>query len=252
METYFEKIEAYYLGLLDEKEKEAFESELSASAELRQELKIYKHSRQAINQIIANDLKKELDGWWEEEHGGKKKMTVFRKLLSNKAAIAASVAILLSVFAWLIYRNLDPSISPEQFALNQFSDIVVDTQKSIDTSVINPLDPGVRAYLSEDYIRAEQLFNSIRTESPFFQKSQLYLAYIFLMKKDWVAAAEKFNSLALLPNAAYKDESEWYHLLSIVMGGGSQIEIQSLLKNITSNKTHQFYQEALQLNEILG
>ena len=183
-------------------------------------------------------------------HSDESKSSFWTILKGNKLAIAAAILFILVGLAWLFFRNTEPDITPQQFAQNQFSEIEIDLTRNLEDSIANILKEGELAYLNQQFDVAKKKLSEIPPENPFYQKAQLYLGYTFIKENDWNKAIDKFENLSIIEDAAYKEEAEWFDLLSTIMSTPSSNEILNKINRILSNENHLFYKEALELKKL--
>ncbi len=201
----FERIEAFIHNKLPEKDREVFEKELETNANLRKEVDIQLQTMLAVE---AGGMKNRLDAIHQK--------LISKAYLNIWVAVAASVAILITVGFWLINMpgktdklfaanvTIDPGLPVPMSATDNYTfyDAMVDyksekydlaigkwttlLQLNTENDTLNYY-MGAALFNAEKYEQAITYFEQVSKleESFFYGKSEWYLALCFLKMKEF-------------------------------------------------------------------
>jgi len=232
-----ELIENYYEGKLSDAEKTAFETRLVIDSDFKEEFDLYKNIVAGIKENGAANLKAKLklvDDELDNE-------PLVLKLETNKTslvkylAIAASVILIISLG---VYWNLsDKSNLPElaiayyekekglpnemSVSKGQLSDVIASYKNGDYVTTKNKLNDllknkntndtlnyflGITSYELKDYSAALASFNTINSESVYYDKAQYRLVLIELVANDKQKALHKIDECLANKNHLYYDK----------------------------------------------
>ncbi|HEY9115888.1 MAG TPA: hypothetical protein VIN10_14410 [Bacteroidales bacterium] len=208
----FERIEAYILKKMPEKERKEFEKEILSNAGLKKEIEI---QREMMLAVEAGEMKNRLDSIHQK--------VTERKSITRWLAVAASIIIFISVGYWMLNKpdkaerlfaanmTVDPGLPVPMSATNNyvFYDAMVDYKSGKYEVAIskwepllaqNPENDTLNYFVGAAFFNQEKFEQSIpyyekvagQSESSFAGKSEWYLALDFLKLKDF----ERLNKLA--------------------------------------------------------
>lgn len=217
----FERIEAYLLNKLPEKERFTFREEMSGKPALKQEVEI---QRELMLAVETGEMKNRLN-------------TIHQKVISKISltrwlAVAASVTILVAVGIWMINKpdkteqlfaanlTIEPGLPVPMSATNNydFYDAMVDYKSGKYELAISKWEPilnanpgndtliyfvGVAKFNLENYQEAIPYFEKVTqlNTSSFYSKGEWYLALSYLIQKDF----DGLKSLASESQSDYAD-----------------------------------------------
>ncbi len=101
--TYFDRIEDYLSGSMNEAEKIAFEAELKQNEELAAEFEQQQLAWKAMHLLAVDEMRHKLKGWIAEEALAEKtqpKVVQMRRPIARILSIAASVLLLICAGTW--------------------------------------------------------------------------------------------------------------------------------------------------------
>jgi tetratricopeptide (TPR) repeat protein len=98
----FDRIDRYCKNLMDQDEKENFESDLKNSAELVEELEVFKASRIIVHAIKENELKEKMKLWNEEI---KIKKMYKQRLLKISASLLFLIILGIAAYLFNYHKN---------------------------------------------------------------------------------------------------------------------------------------------------
>ena len=236
MEDY-SKIEAYLNNELSIDERQAFEAQLVADEDLRNELNIYKDM---VGGVRTAGLKADLERL-RAEHQSSSETTsarVFSLTSIRTLAIAASVAVLVGFFLFNSGGGSDP------FSSVYYKDAGLPTAMGEENS---ELLRAMVDYKNEAYDSAIPILNSI-CEVGEDQRACYFLAQCHLNIENFEIAKSTFLSVIESEiELKYMEASEWYLTYTLYRLGDEAYEQR--LEDIKSNPSHRFYDEAKQVND---
>lgn len=198
------EIERYLGGDMTEEEKQGFETELSANAELRGLLETYRtidlemRNAQKYSEQ-ENALRKTLEGlnktyFFEGAAlGTPAPIVAMNKTRSFlKVAIAAAAAVLLILSAYfLLLDKSDVTGLANQYVKSELSHLSQTMDGARDS-----LQQGIAAYNSKDYAKAIGLFEAVYEAHPDNSDALRYAGTAYLVTRQYDKAMERFDALA--------------------------------------------------------
>ncbi len=252
MEKLYENIENYLLDKLPKKERQSFEERLGQETGLQEEVDAFRIARDVVENNISDQLRSDFTAWDKEETQVPKqeaKITTMRPRRWRSIAIAASVALFLSVFmSWYTINTNDSNT----LAMNTYEDMVaLNSNRSSSSDVETALNTGKTAMVNKNYSKAIEQFKGITKDSDSYLDAQFNLAAVYFATDQLDEAQTTLQPL--LTSDIIKEKAEWLQVLILLKEGKkSTPEFQEALENIAADDNHTFSREALELQEKLG
>ena len=253
-EQILNKIEAYLNGDLSSSEEQQFDTEIAQNPKLAKAIDNYSIANDAIEILIEDNLRKELEQLKAEEASAgkvvsinKNRHQIKRRSLRSYMAIAASLAILLGFFSvqWAGNNYSNEALMEEVYGYK-----MPNVRAANNTP--HPFAEGLKAYQAQDFSKASQFFEGIAADDSRYSEAQFYLGHTLYQGKNYMTSAAKFKQVVTANDVRFVENAEWYQLLSLLAAGDRSKEFQSLLSQIANDKNHTFNNKAMQLQTKLG
>jgi tetratricopeptide (TPR) repeat protein len=247
----FDRIEDYLFGQLNETDKKTFHNELSESEKLSSDLDLHKMEHRAMELLVRQDLKANLDSWKEERVGtgqlGAKMVSLSARRRLLQYAAAACALIVAGFFVWILVGKEDSDMA---LASRYFDETSI-TNRSSDQDLPAKLVPALRELQKKDYDQAISLLANI-TDSNFINSVKLLQGEAYFLNKDYEHAITSFQWV-IQQGAPILDvhEAEWRLTLTYLAMGDKGQAFKSLLDRISSDKEHSHFPQASALKKVL-
>jgi hypothetical protein len=232
-----ELIETYFEGKLSDADKTAFETRLIIDSDFKEEVELYKNIVAGIKENGASNLKAKLKLVDEELDSEPAiiKLESRKSSLVKYIAIAASVVLVISLSLYwslsnksnlpelaIVYYEKEKGLPNEMsVSENQLSDVMIsykngdyfttksklnDLLKNKNTNDTLNYFLGITSYELKDYSAALASFNTINSESVYYDKAQYRLVLIELVANDKQKALHKIDECLANKNHLYYDK----------------------------------------------
>lgn len=219
--------------VLSDEETKLYTSLLQSDEEFKQSVDFYKQLKAPLKLVERDKLKEKLVSL--ESNQVKQKST----RLYYIAPIAASLALLISAF--LFWDNSSNSLELANEFNQAYPSIIAPITKG-NSNATSALDEAMTSYQNKQYNLAIDLFNKVDNQS---DTLQFYKASALMQLTSYAGANELLGDLSN-KNGRFQQPAEWYLALNYILQDKSA-EAIVLLKQITSDKEHPYYSEALSL-----
>jgi len=258
----FDKIEAYLAG-------EMSEAEAKADSTLAEDIEVHQIAHNAMEILVEDDLRNQFKAWQSEETTAAPSSATESKVVSMspkatsrtarttsqpakrrslfpRLAAAASVALLLGFFTFQ-YSNNSSSID------GSYTEYMMPTSvRSADGAATTPLATGLEAYAATDYAKAIEVYKTIPTTNERYNEAQYYLAHSYYKNNNFSEAIAQFGKVTKAGDARYKEQAEWYQLLSFVANKQQDASFDALLNKLLTDGKHSYHAKAQELNSDLN
>lgn len=236
-----ERIDRYLRGELPEADKNAFEAELSQSADLAAELALQKDMEQFLRkQDRRAALKGQLENMGSEffQNTTPKETGRIVPLRRNQTmrwviGLAATIALVLVARFLLFQPDLYEQYGQHPpLAMIEKSNAAQDNLAAMES-----------AFNQKDYTKALPLLQTYVQEKPEDIQAQLYLGICLLETGEYTAARELFTSISK-GESSFVDYGQWYLALSYLKEG-NKTECRKVLQQVPAES--EFAQKAQDL-----
>lgn len=247
----FDRIEDYLFGQFNEIEKRAFDIELSESGKLSSDLELHIMEHRAMELLVRQNLKANLDSWKEErvdtgQLGAKVvSLSARRRLIQYAAAACALLIAGFFVWIWAGKGGSDMALA------SQYFDETSITNRSGVQDLPEELVPALQKLQNKDYDQAISLLGNI-ADSSFVNSVKLLQGEAYFLSKDYEHAITSFQWV-VQQGAPILDvhEAEWRLTLTYLAMGDKGPAFKSLLDRISSDKEHSHFPQASALKKAL-
>lgn len=247
-----EKIEKYVNGEMSASEEKAFDAAIEQDATLATAVDNFGVANDAIELLIEDNLRTELDNLRAEESAesannvvsiNKSKPVARMRSLRRYLAMAASVALLLGFFGmnWAGSNYSDAALGEGIYSGYDMPNV------RSGGNTLHPFSEGITAYNAGDYAKAIPFFQGIVVDDPRYAEAQFYLGHALLKNKDFSSAATQFKKVQTLNDVRYTENAEWYQIVAQLSAEQTNDEFYTLLNKITNDSNHTFNSQAVDL-----
>ncbi len=254
-------IEAYLGGNLNDSATQAFAARIEEDEDLANTVAAYEVGEDAVEMLIENNLRAELKQLQSESTAAKvvpmatkeRKLTVAtkqpakRRSLFSSLAAAASVALLLGFFTFQYSATSTNSLLAEHGTF-----VMPEENRSGDKAVEHPLAMGMKAQKNGDYSTAINFYKNIPADNARYNEAQSLLAHSYYENKAYPEAISQFGQVVAAGDIRYKERAEFYQLLSYVANDQQDTNFEALMNALLSDETHNYHQQAKDLNSDLS
>lgn len=253
-------IEAYVGGTLNDSATQAFEARMEEDADLANTVEAYGVGEDAVEMLIENNLRAELKQLQSESSAAKvvpmapkerklrvaTKQPAKRRNLFSSLAAAASVALLLGFFTFQNFPSTDALL------VEHSTFVMPEANRSGDETVVHPLTIGMEAQKKGDYTTAIDFYKNIPADNTRYSEAQFFLGHTYYEKGAYSEAIDQFGKVAAAGDIRYKEQAEFYQLLSYVANGQEDADFDKLMNKIIADEGHDAHEKAKDLNSGLN
>lgn len=250
-DKWFEKIEDYLNGKMDNEEKALFEKALASDKELASVFNVYRtiESDMQANEnerfdLNKNALKQSLEAlnekYFESEQDESLQPVKTFNLYRFLTTIAASVMVVL--VAYFIVSQVVQS--PQNLARRYIGAHLMELQgQQLDASQ-DSLEIGIQAYNNEDYEKALICFQDVYKRNPGITEAKKNIGLVYLATKQYDKAIVEFDQLIAMPEL-YTNPGRFLKALTLMRRNkkGDKEEARQLLEQVVREKS-EGYEEA--------
>jgi len=247
-----DKIEKYLNGDMTPQDEAQFDAEIEQNPELAAAVDNFGVANDAIEVLIEDNLRAELNNLKAEESGNqasnvvsinKNKPVAKMRSLRSYLAAAASVALLLGFFGmnWAGNNYSNTALGEEMYSGYDLPNV------RSGNNTVHPFSEGLTAFQNKNYDQAVEFFKGIVVDDPRYPEAQFYLGHALLESKNFGEAATQFEKVAGLEDVRYTESAEWYQIIAQLSLGETNNNFDTLLTKITTDKDHTFNKQATEL-----
>lgn len=237
-----ELIEKYLHGKLDAPELESFENRLKADQTFAEEVNDYKGIIVGIDEYGRDRFSATVAGWEQEVKGPSKKKEGKVVSFKNYLAMAASLALLLISGYFLFFNQSNESRLFAQY-FQPYENI---TSARSDDQGAQLLQDGMSAYDIKDYDQAIVPLKNYLQSNQADPTTLFYLGEAYLANDQPEQAESQYLKLLQQENHVFTETAQWHLALSYLKQKENP-KLEQLLKSITAQADHTYYQAAMEL-----
>ena len=216
-EELWDRIERYLRDELTAEERTAFEAEMAADPELKNEVELHRMVHDTLGDPAEHAFRQTLGDVATEFHAKQRTQSKTRRLNPNWriVSMAASVLLLVGVFAWLNTRQSAGGFdSFEPYAM------VLTQRSQADTAAMDVLiTRAVQQYESEEYQAAATSFAQLKAMDPSAVSFAFYEGVSRLAVEQYDEAIAIFRQVLDTPDHLLIEQSRWYLGLALWKSG---------------------------------
>lgn len=265
MANYFDAIDDFLLGKMNDINKQDFEKEMLSNPDLAASVAVHQLERRAVQLDMRDNLRAEMAKWRAEKKTaetteGDAVETPVVALSPEKGKV---VPLSRRVFQWaaaavvLLAVGFLVSIPPKQSGLkiiqkgNFYDEPSFGQKGTTDTSFIASAEKTIEQ--QKDYKKALSILEQVRDTSFKIQTQSLELkAHCHYKLGDFVAAASDWQKVINQGDLYHKQTAEWHWLLMKLAANQRDAAFDNLLKQIEGDAQHNHQSEAVRLRKMLN
>lgn len=241
-----DRIEKYLSNEMTKSEKQAFDQQVAADADLATEYTKRRAAHEAIDFLVAKNLKKQLEEM-ENEAGQDNVISLHKRRRSRIVLLSLAASILLVIGFFSIYLQDTGSTGPQLATANyEIPSYSVNRSKTVDFEDL--LSKGVNALKQKEYQTAIVTLDSVAQSDEYFVIAQFYLAHAYYQSTQYEQAEEKFEIVSASNDIRYRDDADWYGLLACLANDGS---CQDKITTMAEDVNHSYQQQAISIQNDL-
>jgi tetratricopeptide (TPR) repeat protein len=250
-EKKYELIQDYLDDSLSETERLAFEQELAKDADLQADLDLHLLSNDAIEFVIEDSLRSELQTLHQESKATQKTASGGRVVNMRRRMIPLSIAATVLLLVGFFTATFQAKQYDNQAIAGTFyeNDLLQRVRGNNSASL---LQKGMQLFLQEDYPAAIDYFGQV--SEPTLQAEANYaMAHAHYNLEQYPAAMQNFATVIDSQDPRFTEKAELYYLLSTLAADQTTDQrFGDLLTKMIENKEHLHHQEALAINKKLN
>ncbi len=244
----FEDIERYLNYEMSGAERKSFEAQLNQTEELRQALEDRTLAHEAIELLIENNLRKQLNALAAKEADESDDVKIIsihkRRRYRQWISIAAGVLLLVGVFAIINNNPSRSGLVNEYYAQPSFN-----VSRGNVPSGFEQLQEGLKLLRDNKLDNAINIFSAIPSGAEYYITAQYYMAHGLYLKKEYQKASESFLIVSESEDLRYAESADWFGLLSCLQNEENNCEVA--YQRIASDPEHSFKSKAEELKSRL-
>jgi len=237
-------IERYLHGKLVAQELEVFEERLKADQSFAVEVNDYKETMEGIDSYGREQFTNTVSGWEQEIKASAKKNEGKVIPFKNYLSMAATLALLLiSGYFLFFYQSAEEQLFAQHF--QPYDNITSQRSGDPDAELLNE---AMAVYDAGSYDQAiDRLVNYLQS-NPGDPTAAFYLGEAYLANDQPEKAEAQYIGLMQQRTHVFGETAEWHLALSYLKQKRS-LKLEEVLRSITEEKDHTYYQEATELLE---
>ena len=237
-------IEKYLNNEVTETERQSFDRRIRKDEALAQEFQRRQTAHNALDYLIAKNLREELRSL---ETGAK--VVPIRTMKSNRLLIWSVAASLLLVVAFFFLFQQGGKQEADVLAEAYYEAPELNIRGGSDGAKGKEiLSRGVAALKNKRFPQAILTLDSVAAADPFYIEAQYHLGHAYYQTQQWVKAEKSFNLVAGGPDIRFKEDAEWFAVLTCM---AQKKNCATQLDPLINNKGHAHHQQALKLKKSL-
>ncbi|MEL7119652.1 MAG: hypothetical protein AAFO07_09430 [Bacteroidota bacterium] len=196
---YFDRIEAYSNGEMDEAAKVVFEAELASNSELNGEWEAYQASQKVLEFLAYDALSEDKKTPAKQREDKAKVIRLLPLILA-----AASIVMLLGI-ASLFWLNWSDD---EQWATAYYQQPIPDINRG---EVATKENDFQIAFFEENYERTIALLEEVENASDY---QMLLIGHSYLKTEEFEKAIEAYSKIISKRNSEWNDQARWHQILA--------------------------------------
>lgn len=241
-----DRIEKYLSNDMSSEEKQAFDQQVVTDTGLADEFIKRRAAHEAIDFLVAKNLKKQLEEM-ENEEGKNNVISLHKRRRSRIVLLSLAASVLLVIGFFSIYLQDTGSTGPQLAAANyEIPSYSVNRSKTVDFEDL--LSKGVNALKEKEYQTAITTLDSVAQSDEYFVIAQFYLAHAYYQSTQYEQAEEKFEIVSASNDIRYRDDADWYGLLACLAKEGN---CQDKITSLAENANHSYQQQAISIQNDL-
>lgn len=239
-------LEKYLNNELSGEEMRDLDQQISTNEELAAEFAKRKTAHEAIDFMIAQNLKSELEEM--EMEVKETKVISLQKRRTNRIlllSLAASFLLLIGYFSIFLPQSTS---SGQELAFANYKAPDYSLRSSNTPNYQHVLSRGIDALKQQQYQTAIASLDSVDVNDEYYIIAQFYLAHAYYQAEQYQQAEDIFELVSASNDIRYMEEADWYGLLACLAHEGGCTE---KLDAIAKNNNHTYQQQTISMQKQL-
>lgn len=248
--NHIDLIEKYLSNDLSAEEQQTFDQKVHTDSEFAYEFEKRQAAHTAIDFLIAESLKSELEALEEEEEQGGKVISLQKRKRSRIVllSVAASLLLLIGYFSLVNTTGDLGSTGPQLAAANyEIPDYNI-RRGNPNVDFENLLTTGINALKQQEYQAAIVALDSVTQGNEYYIVAQFYLAHAYYQAEQYDQAEAAFEVVSVSNDIRYQEDADWYGLLACLAKEGNCTE---KIDRLANDNSHSYQQQALSIRSEL-
>ena len=249
-ESTYQQIQDYLEGNLEAAARTAFEAAMQDNPELKKAVDLQRLSMEAIELVIADSLRADLQAWQAEAEqkdttsGGGQIRTLRQRILP--LSIAATVLLVIGFFAsTYLAQPYDNDALASSYYQN---DLLQRVRGSRSASL---LQDGMNLYESGDYAGAIASMEEVSNPA-LLAEAAYAIGHSHYQLGDYEQAMQDFLQVTASQDPRFAEKAEFFYLLAALAADQTeQADFTRVLEQILNNESHLYHKRTVELNQKL-
>lgn len=247
--NHIDLIEKYLNNDLSQEEKQSFDQKVHTDSEFAHEFEKRQAAHTAIDFLIAQSLKSDLEAL-EEEEAQQGKVISLQKRKRNRfvlLSLAASLLLLIGYFSLFVNDNLG-STGPQLAAANYETPDYNIQRGTPNVDFEDLVTKGINALKQKQYQTAITALDSVTQGNEYYIIAQFYLAHAYFQAEQYEQAEQAFDMVSNSNDIRYQEDADWYSLLACLAKDG---DCTAKLDQLADDNDHSYQQQAITIRDEL-
>jgi len=249
-EKKYEQIQSYLSGTLTEPEHSSFEQELANSSTLQEEMDLHLLSNDAIDLVVEDDLRAELNNLAQQnkqkknENQGGRVVSMRRRIYT--LSIAASILLVIGFFTATFQAS---KYDNDSIASGYYSNDLLERVRGANSASL--LQEGMDFLLADDYSEAIGYFDQV-TDPALIAEAHYGAAHAHYNLENYQAAMTNFANVVDSKDPRFKEKAELFYVLSALAADQMEDDrFNTLFDKLLSDEGHYAHKDILEINKKL-
>ncbi len=247
-----QQIEAYMNEKMSSEEKADFEKKLEQDQTLAHDVQLYRLEKRAAQLLLEEEFSAQIrqyrQGKSTDDSIDHRSTKPIVSLWKRRLAVAASILILIaaSTLFWSSSNYSNSALVSAQFQYD-FSGITRNIQHNNDNNAV--LGQATKLFKADDIQEAIALLNATSASDSTFIETQYYLGQLYYRQQEFSKAVDRFDKVLASNDFRFREQAEWYLILSMLADGQTGDSFTILLDEVASNEASVCQLNARQLQQ---
>lgn len=247
--NHIDLIEKFLNNELSQEDKQAFDQKVHTDSEFAHEFERRQAAHTAIDFLIAQSLKKDLEAL-EAEGQQEGRIISLQKRKRNRIVLLSLAASLLLLFGYFsLYYNSDPGSTGPQLAAANYETPDYNLRRGApEVDFEDLLTKGINALKQKEYQTAIVALDSVTYGNEYYYIAQFYLAHAYYQAEQYEQAEQAFEVVSQGNDIRYQEDADWYGLLACLAQDG---DCTDKVDQLANDDSHSYQQQAVSIKDEL-
>ena len=246
--NHIDLIEKYLSNDLSVEEQQTFDQKVHTDSEFAHEFEKRQAAHIAIDFLIAESLKSELEALEEEEEQGGKVISLQKRKRNRMdlLSLAASLLLLIGYFSLVNTSGDLGSTGPQLAAANYEAPDYNIRRGNPTVDFEDLLTKGISALKQRNYQAAITTLDSVAQSNEYYVIAQFYLAHAYYQAEQYTEAEVAFDLVSASNDIRYQEDADWYSLLACLAKEGNCTE---KIDRLADDNGHSYQQQVISIRD---